>query len=167
MRFLLYACLLLSVLARGDEWREPESAAAGADWSAIGEGFSSTAAGAAIEVTLRAHSAPSLSEWAASGLVVDRLEVAPRAIELRTGEPLPLGQLQVFAFDPEGRVIARVPLAFSLEGPAALFDFDGYRTYGSDILATGAGRATIWVESLLPAPGGGQLRVPVTVTVRP
>ena len=135
-------------------------------WSGFGEGFSSPANGASIDISLRAHTAPSLTEWTNSGLTVDELEVTPRSLDVRAGDPLPLDQMQVFALDPNGRVVERAPLSFSLEGSDAIFDFEGYRTYGTEILTTGSGRATIWVESLLPTTSGKQLRVPITLIVR-
>jgi hypothetical protein len=153
-----------SALAQTEEW--PDMAKPVSSWTGFGEGFSSPADGAPVKVSLRAHTAPSLTEWGNSGLVVDRLEVTPRVLELRAGDPLYFGHLQVFALDPSGQVVERIPLIFSLEGSDAIFDFDGYRTHGTEVLTTGPGQATIWVESMLPTTSGERLREPIELTVR-
>ena len=92
--------------------------------------------------------------------------VTPQALNVRVGDPLRLEKLIVIALDAKGRVLERIPLAFMLEGPARLFDFEGFRTDGTEIVATGPGRATIWVEAALPTTAGQPLRVPIAVTVR-
>ncbi len=146
--------------------QSPDVATLVSSWSGFGEGFSSPADGAPVKVSLRAHTAPSLTEWNNSGLVVDRLEVTPRVLQIRAGEPLYLGYLQVFALDPSGQVVESIPLTFNLEGSDAIFDFEGYRTHSTEILTTGPGQATIWVESLLPTTSGERLREPIELTVR-
>lgn len=154
----------LSAPVPGDEGSHV--AVAASSWSGFGEGFSSPANGEPVKVSVRTHTAPSLTEWLKSGLIVDRLEVTPRTLQIRVGEPLYLGYLQVFALDPNGQIVERIPLIFSLEGPDAIFDFEGYRSHSTDILTTGPGRATIWVESLLPTTSGERLREPIELTVR-
>lgn len=164
MRYLVCAILLLPALAQSDEPAGPTRAVP--SQATFGEGFSSPAAGATIAISSRAHTAPSLTDWQNSGLVVDRLHVSPRALELRPGDPLSIGELQVLALNPAGQVVERVPLSFSLEGPDGILDFEGFRTFGTDILATGPGQATIWVESLLPTSSGDRLREAIVVNVR-
>jgi len=167
------SCLLLvgligvfgwSAPLQSEEW--PDVVTAVSSWTGFGEGFSSPADGAPVKVSLRAHTAPSLTEWGNRGLVINRLEVTPRVLELRAGDPLYFGHLQVFALDPSGQVVECIPLIFSLEGSDAIFDFEGYRTHGTEILTIGPGRATIWVESLLPTASGERLREPIELTVR-
>jgi hypothetical protein len=160
-RVRLYEIDLREAAARPDK-----ATAAVSGWSGFGEGFSSPANGGAIDISLRAHTAPSLTEWSNSGLVVDQLEVTPRLLDVRAGEPLYLDQIRVFALDPSGQVVERIPLSFSLEGPDTILDFEGYRTYGTDILTIGPGQATIWVESLLPTTSGETLREPITLVIR-
>jgi len=145
--------------------QSPDVATLVSSWSGFGEGFSSPADGAPVKVSLRAHTAPSLTEWMKSGLIVDRLEVTPRVLQIRAGEPLYLGHLQVFALDPSGQVVESIPLTFNLEGSDAIFDFEGYRTHSTEILTTGPGQATIWVESLLPTTSGERLRESIELTV--
>jgi len=164
VRHWLLAILLLTGFARGGEQAsEPSGRESG--WSTFGEGFSSLADGVTIEISSRAHTAPSLTEWHDRGTVVGQLDVTPRAIRVRVGEPLGLGRLKVIARDSTGHVIERVPLSFAIEGPPGLVDFDGFRSYGGGILATGPGVARIWVASLLPTATGEYLREPVALIV--
>lgn len=165
MRYWLYAMLLLPGLVQSNDGPGESQAAAG--WTTFAEGFSSPADGAAIEIAARAHTVPSLTEWNNTALVVDRLEISPRAWTVAVGDPLHLGRLQVVALDPGEQVVGRIPLSFSLQGPNSVLDFNGFRSDGTAILAVKPGEAMIWVESLLPTSSGEPLRGSVVLTVLP
>jgi hypothetical protein len=165
MRWRSLLTLFLAGLAYGAE--EPgDSPNRAYAWSTFGEGFSSPADGATIDVSSRAHTAPSLTEWRNRGLVVDRLDIAPNAIVIRVGDALDLGNLEIHARDMDGNVIERIPLSFVFEGPDEMLDFARSPGSGAGPLAVGTGRATIWIESLVPSANGAYVREPVTLTVR-
>ncbi len=58
----------------------------------------------APEVSYRVYTAPMLSDIAATGMRVERLEVLPQEIHLHVGGMWSLGDLRLTAFGPDGRV---------------------------------------------------------------
>ncbi len=134
-------------------------------WFSFAEGFSSKDTESTIEISYRSHTAPLLQELNNSGIVVDRLEIVPRRISARIGDVVHLDRIRITAFDNNNRIVHRAPLSFIIEGPSDLLDFEAFITYGEKIEAVAPGSARIWVDSLLPASSGRNVREPITLTV--
>ena len=123
--------------------------------------------GQALEVGYRVYTAPMLTEIQASGIVVERLEIWPTEIHIKAGATFSLQYLQITAFGPDGNVQERVPLALDLEGPAELFDFEDFITFGTDIRAVRSGQAKIRITSLMPSSDGQHARGSILLVVSP
>lgn len=122
--------------------------------------------GQALEVSYRVYTAPMLTELQASGILVERLETWPAEIHLKVGATLSLRDLQITAFGPDGNIQERAPLTLNLQGPAELFDFEDFITYGNDILAVRAGQAKIWIKSVMPSSTGDYAEASIELVVR-
>ena len=121
--------------------------------------------GQELDVSYRVYTAPILSEILASGVLVERLDVAPAEIRLAVGETFSLQQLQITAFGRDGNVQERVPLTLDFEGPAELLDFENFKVYGDEIRAAQSGQAKIWIASGLPSLSGEHARQSILVVV--
>jgi hypothetical protein len=151
MRFLLLALICVSAF--------------GQPYSSFGEGFSLTKGEEHLQVSSRMHTAPSLTEFLQSDILVDRLEVYPTEIRFAVGEMYSLSQLRVTAYGPDGSIKEHIPLMFNLEGPSELLDFEEWRVHGETILGASLGTATIWVESLANSSTGERVTQPIRLTV--
>ena len=131
----------------------------------FGEGFSIAENQDATVVGYRVHTAASLMEFTSRSALIDRLVVSPAEISIPVGQALDLGQVRVTALDVRGRIVEEVPLAFPLEGPEDLLDFEGFRAEGRTITDAKSGMATIWVESLPPSRSGEVIRESIKLIV--
>ena len=150
-------CVILAFLSGAASAQEP--------FFNFGEGFSLAENEAAMVVGYRTHTTTSLMEFIGRAVLIDRLEVSPTEISIQVGEELDLGQILVVAFSSRDRIVERVPLAFHLEGPQDLLDFEAFRASGNMIKALRSGTATIWIEALPPSRSGEVIRVPINLIV--
>jgi hypothetical protein len=141
------------------------AAAAETSYFSFAEAFT-TGHGQVLEIGYRVYTAPMLTEIAATGVLVERLEIWPAEIYIKAGATFSLQHMQITAFGPDGNIQEHVPLSLLLEGPAELLDFEGFITYGDDIRATGPGQAKIWITSLLPSSSGKYARKSILLVVR-
>ncbi len=139
--------------------------AAETSYFSFAEGFT-PGHGQVLEIGYRVYTAPMLTEIAATGVLVERLEIWPEEIYIRAGATFSLQHMQITAFGPDGNIQEHVPLSLLLEGPAELLDFEGFITYGDDIRAAGPGQARIWITSLLPSSSGKYARKSILLVVR-
>lgn len=139
--------------------------AAETSYFSFAEGFT-PGHGQVLEIGYRVYTAPMLTEIAASGVLVERLEIWPAAIHIMAGATFSLQHMQITAFGPDGNIEEHVPLSLLLEGPAKLLDFEDFITYGDEIRATGPGQAKIWITSLLPSSSGKYARKSILLVVR-
>jgi hypothetical protein len=129
------------------------------------ESFSSPAGDIGIAIASRMHTAPSLNEYAETGVVIDRLEAMPNALRVAVGNRVTFENLVVIALDGQGRVVPNVPLAVIFEGPAATLDFESFRSTGDDIVAVAAGMVRIAIEVLAPTVADPPVRATVDLIV--
>jgi hypothetical protein len=108
-----------------------------------------------------------LTEILASGVLVERLEIWPAEIRLKSGATFSLQHLQIAAFGPDGTIQEHVPLTLDLEGPAELLDFEDFITFGNDIRAVQSGHAKIWITSVVPSSSGEHARESILLVVTP
>ena len=134
-------------------------------YSSFGEAFSLREGQERLDVGSRQHTAPSLTEFVESGVLVDWLEVYPTEIRIAVGEAYALNQLRVTAFSPDGEIQEHVPLTLGLEGPPGLLNFDRWRVYGDRIFGATAGIGTIWVTSLARSSNDAQIKQPILLVV--
>ena len=134
-------------------------------YSSFGEAFSLREGQERLEVGSRQHTAPSLTEFHESGVLVDWLEVYPTEIRIAVGEAYSLNELRVTAYSPVGEIEEHVPLSLDLEGPPGLLDFERWRVYGDRVLGATAGIGTIWVRSLARSSNGEQIQQPILLVV--
>ena len=142
-----------------------QTALAQHEWFSFADGFSSKDTETTIEISYRSHTASSLQQLNNSGIVVDRLEIVPQRIRARIGDAVHLDRIRITAFDNNNHIVHRAPLSFIIEGPSDLLDFEAFITFGEKIEAVAPGSARIWVDSLLPASSGSNVREPITLTV--
>ena len=140
--------------------------AAETSYFSFAEGFT-PGSGQVLEIGYRVYTAPMLTEIAASGVLVERLEVWPKEIYLKAGATFSLQHLQITAFGADGNIQEHVPLTLLFEGPAELLDFEDFITYGDDIRAARSGQAKIRITSVLPSSSGGLARESILLVVRP
>ncbi len=131
----------------------------------FGEAFSLREGQERLEVSYRLHTAPSLTEFHQSGVLVDWLEVYPTEIRIGVGEAYSLNQLRVTTYSPDGEIEEHVPLNLELEGSPGLLDFERWRVYGDRIIGATVGIGTIWVTSLARSSNGEQIKQPILLVV--
>lgn len=131
------------------------------------ESFSSSDSDTGIEIASRMYTAPSLTEYAETGVVIDRLEAMPDALRVAVGDRVTFEDLVVVALDAHGRIVPNAPLALIFEGPAATLDFERFRSTGDGILAVAAGMASVAIEVLAPTVAVPPVRVTVDLIVEP
>ncbi len=95
-------------------------------YSTFGEAISLREGQELLDVGSRQHTAPSLTEFAERGVLVDWLEVSPTDIRIAVGGTYSLNQLRVTAYGPDGDIQEHVPLSLDLEGPPGLLNFDSW-----------------------------------------
>ena len=134
-------------------------------YSSFGEAFSLHEGQELLDVGSRQHTAPSLTEFHESGVLVDWLEVSPTEIRIAVGETYSLNQLRVTAYGPNGDTQEHVPLPLGLEGPPGLLDFERWRVHGDNVLGATVGIGTIWVTSLARSSNGEQIKQPILLVV--
>ena len=134
-------------------------------YSTFGEAFSLREVQELLDVGSRQHTAPSLTEFAERGVLVDWLEVSPTDIRIAVGDNYSLNQLRVTAYGPDGDIQEHVPLSLDLEGPPGLLDFERWRVHGDTVLGAIAGIGTIWVTSLASSSNGEQIKQPILLVV--
>ncbi len=134
-------------------------------YSSFGEAFSLREGQERFEVSSRLHTAPSLTEFGESGVLVDWLEVYPTEIRIAVGEAYSLDHLRVTAYSPDGDIQEHVPLSLDLEGPPGLLNFERWRVYGDWVLGATAGIGTIWIASLARSSHGEQIKQPILLVV--
>ncbi len=139
--------------------------AAETSYFSFAEGFT-PGHGQVLEIGYRVYTAPMLTEIAASGVLVERLEIWPKEIYPKAGATFSLQHLQITAFGPDGNIQEHVPLTLDLEGPAELLDFKDFMVFGDEIRAVKPGQAKIWITSILPTSGGEPARESILVAVR-
>ena len=142
------------------------SVMAEAGYYGLGEAVSLRRDQSSLEVGYRQHTAPSLTEFARSGVRVDWLEVQPTQIDLSVGEAYSLGQLRVMTYAPDGSVAEHVPLSLDFEGPPDLLELESWKEGSDEIIAATAGAGTIWVVSLALSSTDEHVRQPIGVIVR-
>ena len=129
------------------------------------ESFSSSAGDIGIAIASRMHTAPSLNEYAETGVVIDRLEAMPKALRVSVGNRVAFENLVVIALDAQGRFVPNVPLVLIFEGAPATLDFESFRSTGDDIVAVAAGMARIAIEVLAPTDADPPVRATVDLIV--
>ena len=139
--------------------------AAEKSWFSFAEAFTA-GHGRALEISYRVFTAPMLTEILATGVLVERLEIWPAEIHLKTGATFSLNNLQIAAFGPDGNIHEHVPLTLDLEGPADLLDFEDFIAFGTDIRAARPGQANIRITSVVSSSNGDYARESILLVVR-
>ena len=78
-------------------------AAAETSYFSFAEGFT-PCHGQVLEISYRVYTAPMLTEIAATGVLVERLEIWPKEIYQKAGATFSLQHLQIATFGPDGNI---------------------------------------------------------------
>jgi len=139
--------------------------AAQMNFYSFGEAFSLRVDEDSLQVSVRLHTAPSLTEFLATGVLVDRIEIQPLELRVAVGEYFSPSDFRVSTFGPEGAIAEHIPLTLVLEGPSDLLDFETWRIYGEEIRGASAGIGRIWVRSIAPSSSGTNAAQSILVVV--